>query len=420
MRCARCGYVNAEGNRFCGMCGGELVAETRDLGASTPVARSSTESTVRERGPVKNAPVQNAPVRYTPVQQQPIENTVREVERAESIPVAASPESVAGSRFAPLAPPAPAARAIARPAESSSVVITGPSFLGLNRPAEGTSSGRSSDDLDYLLEEEEEPQRGWGKVVLVLVALVVLGGFGYLRWQQGGFAFITKGIKPRAQSQAVPSADSATPAAPGTADSAAAPPNSNPVIPVDGTSSVPAATSPAVTPPTTPASPDSAAPNAAAPTSATDAAPVADESKTADTGKADDSDTASADAESTATAAKPAPAKKIRQPKPSPILPVDNTATAERYIYGHGVRQDCDEGLRLLKPAAQANPKAMITLGTLYSTGTCTPRDLPTAYRWFAMALHKQPDNSALQDDLKKLWGQMTPPERQLAIRLSH
>jgi TPR repeat protein len=100
-------------------------------------------------------------------------------------------------------------------------------------------------------------------------------------------------------------------------------------------------------------------------------------------------------------------------------LPVDNTLAAERYIYGRGARQDCDEGLRLLKPAAQANPKAMITLGSLYSTGTCTPRDLPTAYRWFAMALHKEPDNVALQDDLKKLWGQMTPPERQLAIRLS-
>jgi TPR repeat protein len=93
---------------------------------------------------------------------------------------------------------------------------------------------------------------------------------------------------------------------------------------------------------------------------------------------------------------------------------------AERYIYGRGVRQDCDHGLRLMKPAAeQSNTKAMISLGALYSTGTCTPRDLPTAYRWFALALHKDPDNQALQDDLQKLWSQMTPPERQLAIKLS-
>jgi TPR repeat protein len=99
---------------------------------------------------------------------------------------------------------------------------------------------------------------------------------------------------------------------------------------------------------------------------------------------------------------------------------VDITAEAERYIYGHGVAQDCDQGLRLLKPAAaQANSKAMIMLGTLYSSGTCTPRDLPTAYRWYALALHKEPDNQTLQDDLQQLWSQMTPPERQLAIKLS-
>jgi TPR repeat protein len=93
---------------------------------------------------------------------------------------------------------------------------------------------------------------------------------------------------------------------------------------------------------------------------------------------------------------------------------------AERYVYGRGVRQDCDHGVRLLKRAAeQSDAKAMILMGALYSTGTCTPRDLPTAYRWFALALHKQPDNQVLQDDLKNLWEKMTQPERQLAIKLS-
>jgi hypothetical protein len=112
--------------------------------------------------------------------------------------------------------------------------------------------------------------------------------------------------------------------------------------------------------------------------------------------------------------------KKVRAPKPSPVTPVDPVAEAERYLYGRGARQDCDRGLRLVKAAAgQSNAKAMISLGTLYSTGTCAPRDLPTAYRWFALALHKEPDNQALQDDLQKLWSQMTQPERQLAIKLS-
>jgi TPR repeat protein len=106
--------------------------------------------------------------------------------------------------------------------------------------------------------------------------------------------------------------------------------------------------------------------------------------------------------------------------KPPAAKPIDPVINAEHYIYGRGVRQDCDHGLRLLKQAAdESNAKAMISMGALYSTGTCTPRDLPTAYRWFALALHKEPDNQALQDDLQKLWSQMTQPERQLAIKLS-
>jgi TPR repeat protein len=103
-----------------------------------------------------------------------------------------------------------------------------------------------------------------------------------------------------------------------------------------------------------------------------------------------------------------------------PLQPVDAVAEAQKYIYGKGARQDCERGLRLLKPAAdQSNSKAMIEMGALYSAGLCTPRDLPTAYRWFALALRKDPNNQSVQDDLQQLWGEMTQPERQLAIRLS-
>jgi hypothetical protein len=61
----------------------------------------------------------------------------------------------------------------------------------------------------------------------------------------------------------------------------------------------------------------------------------------------------------------------------------------------------------------------MIEMGALYSAGLCTPRDLPTSYRWFALALRKDPENQAVQKDLSKLWSEMTQPERQLAIKLS-
>ena len=39
--------------------------------------------------------------------------------------------------------------------------------------------------------------------------------------------------------------------------------------------------------------------------------------------------------------------------------------------------------------------------------------------RWFAIALRKDPANQAIQADLQKLWGEMTQPERQLAIKLT-
>ena len=121
----------------------------------------------------------------------------------------------------------------------------------------------------------------------------------------------------------------------------------------------------------------------------------------------------------------PKPNKAVDAPPPKPpatVQPVktDPVSEAQKFIYGRGVKQDCDRGLRILKPAAaQANPKAMIEMGALYSAGLCTPRDLPTAYRWFALALRKDPDNQAVQTDLQKLWGEMTQPERQLAIRMS-
>jgi hypothetical protein len=108
------------------------------------------------------------------------------------------------------------------------------------------------------------------------------------------------------------------------------------------------------------------------------------------------------------------------QPARASTKSADPVAEAQKYIYGRGAQQDCDRGMRLLKPSAeQANPKAMIEMGALYSAGLCAPRDLPTSYRWFARALRKQPDNLSIQTDLQKLWGEMTQPERQLAIKLS-
>jgi TPR repeat protein len=111
--------------------------------------------------------------------------------------------------------------------------------------------------------------------------------------------------------------------------------------------------------------------------------------------------------------------------KPSPALasPTDTfedrlVADGEKYLYGRGVPEDCARAQRNLQIGArQSNPKAQTLLGAMYATGHCVNRDLPTAYRWFAKALHGDPGNSRVQRDLEVLWKQMTPEEKQLAMK---
>ncbi len=285
---------------------------------------------------------------------------------------------------------------------------------------------RSSRNLDYLLEDDEPPSRGWGKLLLFVIALALVGGFGYLRWKQGGFDWLTKNENKPAATQPADAPPAATDSgstpntAPAPAGTTATTATSGGVIPTDAPTPAPASPNPQTTDAQTPAT-QSSAPPTATPQDSTTPANAAQANPTDSNPPANAApEPASTDSDAQSPQAEAPPAPKPRERKPTPAKPVDSVMEAERYIYGNGARQDCDRGLKLLKSAAeQSNPKAMVSMGTLYSTGTCTPRDLPTAYRWFALALHKQPDNQALQDDLQKLWSQMTQPERQLAIKLS-
>jgi hypothetical protein len=462
LRCGRCGNENAETNRFCGMCGASLIA--------TAVAGGQT------RGQAPTAPSGNAvATKQAVVPTQPV-------------------------------PQAPIASRDVRP--SREPVITGPSFLGLstpgpdvNHPEEhpvghpadrdaevsgrdtapqadaGHGALRPSSNLDYLLEDEEAAKRDGGKLLLVMAALALAVGFGYLHWKHGGFDWLDAGDKkPAAAAKqsseagqsgtdaagAVAAPEGATPAAgtggttptsgsatapteTGAPSATSAPATSTPAPLAAGSTTISPTASPAASsaPSSTASSAPSSTPQAtasqdASPTSSS-ATPSATTSSQTVPSRNASSPTQAADPNLPAGSAPPAvssdsgqqppvaaPAaasRPARKPSPARAVvakPVDAVADAERYIYGRGVGQDCDRGLRLLKaPAQQSNAKAMISLGTLYSTGTCTPRDLPTAYRWFALALHQDPDNLALQNDLQKLWGQMTQPERQLAIKLS-
>jgi zinc ribbon protein/Sel1 repeat-containing protein len=397
LRCSRCGNENSEQNRFCGMCGASLLA--------TPAAK--------------------------PAEPQPVS-------------VAATPTATRVVAEPAQEPP--------RPAVERSSSISGPSFLGLNDPAPGRGGPRKraslsidphsapGSNLDYLL-DEEEPRHHWGigKILLILIAFGLAAGFGYLRFKNQGLAWLNPSKKPSAAQNSTapdttttppPSLSSTPDSQPSPQPSAAAPPQPTTAAPSNPPGSGSAATpAPATPAPSTPAPSDTAKPSDASPDATSDkAAAPADSDKAASSTDKDSSPAKDTTPDNPPAASKPVekpkPAPKAPAPKPSaasrPVAAYDAVAEAQKYLYGRGAPQDCDRGLRLLRPAAnQAQPKAMIEMGALYSAGLCTPHDLPTAYRWFAMALRKDPENTAVQADLQKLWGEMTQPERQLAIKLT-
>src|SRR5580658_3120435 len=392
------------------MCGASLVA-TAETGGQPPTPTESVA--VPSRAAVPAAPVA-APVGLSSAtaerRQAPLRSDVRSDVR-------------------------PEVRSDVRP--SAGPVITGHSFLGLSTPGPavdrqtGQDVLRPSSNLDYLLEDEEEPKRGSGKLILFVVALGLAVGFGYLHWKQGGFDWLNTGDKKSAAAK--PTANAAQSPDSGSATGPATPGGSAPAAGASDTGMAPAtggatagAVEPAagqVIPPQTTPQAQVQAPPAQTASSQAGTAQTQPSDPNLPTASAPQPAASDADKQTPPTALPPEPKAPPRKPSPARVeaaRPVDPVTEAERYIYGRGVRQDCDHGLRLMKPAAeQSNTKAMISLGALYSTGTCTPRDLPTAYRWFALALHKEPDNQALQDDLQKLWSQMTAPERQLPIKLS-
>ncbi len=480
MRCGRCGSENNAGNRFCGMCGAELVARTPTASAATATPNAPLQR--RPQQAAVSAEVDRTRQVDRAREDRAREDRAREDRNQLDQKVASRPSQETGRMVtqAPLAETATSQSEVPQPTDPQSGIaqpaavapsrrerivydpgISGPSFLGLNQPTarrtwepaetERESANRhdsnlhSSGSVDYLLEDEEEPRRGWGKLAAVVIALALVAGFGYLRWKQGGFDWLMVNKAP-AHSAEVPAgagdsgnAPAATPP-PDTANpNAAAPAGTTPDSGTAGgaatlapgadagnaAGSSTASTSPdSSASPTTPASVAAAQNNPQAGDSPSTPAPdTSAEKKVPDADAGENSD--SGDEEAAAPAAKATPdvsrKPKVQQRKPSPVTAADPTSEAEIYIYGRGVRQDCDRGLRLLKPAAaQANTRAMISLGTLYSSGTCTPRDLPTAYRWFALALHKDPNNPNLQNQVQSLWSRMTQPERQLAIKLSH
>lgn len=294
--------------------------------------------------------------------------------------------TAAGAQPAP-APKRVAAPPLPPPKRSVPTSVSGPSFLGLaNEPVETRS-------VSYLLEDEPEPShRARYLWLIVLVAAIAAGWY----WRQdlgslaGKLSSSVAGAKAQPNAPAG-SASETTPAnsageqvaKPGADDQAAAAPAQVPVAPA----------------PASPSTGNAAQSSQPDQPQATNPPPLS---------------------ESAPSAAKPdaRPLAVSRPATASATTGDDLEAEGEKYLYGNGVPENCGHARKSLLAAAQhSNAKAQNVLGTMYATGHCATRDLPTAYRWFGRSLRKDPNNTRIEEDLKVLWNQMTPEEQRVALR---
>lgn len=280
-------------------------------------------------------------------------------------------------------------------------------------------------NLDYLL-QDDEPHHGHGRMYVALALLLVAGALLFWHWRREGF--------PWAQppSRAGDTTATPAPAAPASSPPPArnAPGSQRAAVASQGVSAT--AETAKGQPEQAQAPPASAAVIANAPTGVaqTKAAETAPPLEPASSSKAPSGEPADS-SRAAATSLGPAESlEKLRAPATKPTQPeapppdVSSTrsdklvAEGEKYLYGDGVPQNCARAQKNLTAAAKRlNAKAQSLLGTMYATGHCVNRDLPTAYRWYAKALHQDPGNQRVQQDLQVLWRQMNSDERQAALR---
>jgi hypothetical protein len=367
VRCEKCGYENFPQHRFCGMCAAEL----------------------RLPGPGGSQPAPS-PQRVSPP------------------PVSLRPLSQ------PSSPPARATRE-----EVTAQKVSGPSFLGIgNEPVDSRS-------LSYLLEDETPQHRGRNLILIVLIAAVAAAGW---YWRQDLRVVASRLLSSPPPAGGAQDANSPPEAAASTSEPA----------PANGTSAdnrvqQPAQASPGQSSDQTATPPSQVPPAAGAASGAADStqAPQASQSQ-ADQPPANDSQAtnqpqpgnsasstagAKTDDSGDAPADRPAPVRKAAKLQTQSGVE-DLEAEGEKYLYGNGVPENCTRARTSLLAAAQrSSAQAESVLGTMYATGHCATRDLPTAYRWFSRSLRKDASNTRIEQDLKVLWNQMTPEERQLALR---
>ena len=286
-------------------------------------------------------------------------------------------------------------------------------MLGLNQPSpnqpsmdslrEGPFSG-----LDSFFEREppEQPRTGGRRILLLVLLLAALGGAGW--WTYTNYLGAMESRKPEAAASSASQAPAEKPS------TKPAPQGSAPAN--DASSSQALAPSAGVA--------ESQAENASTGADATQRSVDAEAKPAAKAKPVIPAPLTPKIAEGDKSAAKREPSvRPVNASKLSEPAAADTGDAAfrrgEAYLYGRGVPENCDEAVKYLKTAsAKSNAKARSAFGTMYATGHCVPRDLPTSYLWFALALRVDPNNQILEKDLSAVWNQMTPPERQLATRM--
>jgi len=385
--CPNCGENNSENFRFCGMCGTSL--EPRRPAGAPRVAPPSAE-------------VQTASSGIT------------------------APRRTAVSESAPAQGGAP---------------VASPSSPGLKQPPAIKRQDVFDPVLDGLRDQTfsgldsfyapEEPHTG-RRVFLLLVLLGVLGAAGW--WTYSQYLRATG-------ETAVPNA-----ANPGVIEAPATNSALQPAVPALPSSTASPSQPSATAPPSQP-SQASPRPPASGPESAQSAAGAATAPTPAQSANPSPAQTAAAAGEGAAREhpaggqSNPSATQAATEAKPERHQRTANSGTkaalgqsavsasADKgdaafrkgvaYLYGRGVKENCAEALKYLQAAsAHQNAKALSAFGTMYATGHCVPRDLPTSYSWFAQALRVDPNNQILEKDLTAVWNQMTAPERQMAMRM--
>ena len=375
MICPNCREDNAPTFRFCGMCGTSLeprVEARRPAGAPVPILPPSLPKIAHAPEPLRPVVVENA----------------------------------------------------TKPSNSPLSSLGGPSVLGLDQPSGNQPSTdalreRAFSGLDSFF-EPEQPKTGGRRILLMVALLTALGGAAW--WTYTNYLGASEGRKPEPATSNAGEASAEKPSTQaGTQDAAPAAGSSQAAVPSAAVPSaaVPSAAVPGGRVPESQTENASAGPDATRKTADAEAKPAA-EAKPKTPAPAAQAKTPPAGKRAATREPGVTSAKASNSPTPATADTGDpDFRKGEAYLYGRGAQENCNEAVKYLKAAsAKSNAKARSAFGTMYATGHCVQRDLPTSYLWFALALRVDPNNQILEKDLNAVWNQMTPPERQMATRM--